>query len=310
MNSSPLVSIIIPNYNHARFLPARLESVIAQTYQNFELILLDDHSSDNSVDIMNEYRDNPHVSFIIVNEKNSGSTFIQWDLGIQRAKGDIIWIAESDDTCDPSFLASLVNAYISTPNCAIAYCSTLWIDENGNPISTPQKYNCDSILTGKEFITERLDIGTDIWNASSAIFKKALVERIPGDYKDFKNTGDHLFWLELARCEDSRVVFINKQLNFCRQHGNNTSARKDRFYNVFAEERKIFDIQVDYGYIRGLKKYYVTDSYRTIILSKDFSDERERLKALNVWKIRKGYQWLFTKTLARLYRLSHRILSA
>lgn len=72
---TPLVSVIIPNYNHARFLDERIQSVINQTYQNFELIILDDNSTDNSVEVMNQYKDDPHVSQIVVNEVNSGSTY-------------------------------------------------------------------------------------------------------------------------------------------------------------------------------------------------------------------------------------------
>lgn len=307
MNSQPLVSVIVPNFNHARFLPTRLESILAQTYNNIELILLDDHSSDNSAEILEGYRDNPFVSVIIINDHNSGSTFRQWDLGIQHAKGDLIWIAESDDSSDPSFLESLVEAFLSVPNCAISYCSTLWIDENGNPLPTPVKDDHDIVFTGKDFITERLDIGTAIWNASSAIFRKELIDKIPSVYKSFRNTGDHLFWIELAKCEGSNVVLLHKQLNFCRQHNNNISAQKDRLYNVFYEERLIFNIQLEYGFIYGLKKHYVIDRYRTMILSKTFINESDRKKALNIWGVEKSWQWIFTKFLARIYRLNNRL---
>ena len=54
---SPLVSVIIPNYNHARFLDERIQSILNQTYQNFEVIILDDISSDNSVEFINQYKD-------------------------------------------------------------------------------------------------------------------------------------------------------------------------------------------------------------------------------------------------------------
>lgn len=94
---SSLVSIIIPNYNHAAFLQQRLNSVFQQTYQNFEVILLDDASTDASVAILNEYKDHPKVSHLVINERNSGSPFKQWQKGIALAKGEYVWIAESDD---------------------------------------------------------------------------------------------------------------------------------------------------------------------------------------------------------------------
>ena len=73
----PNVSVIVPNYNHEQYLQQRIESIVNQTYQDFELILLDDFSTDNSRDILNLYRNHPKVSKIVFNEKNSGSPFKQ-----------------------------------------------------------------------------------------------------------------------------------------------------------------------------------------------------------------------------------------
>lgn len=92
-----LVSIIIPNFNHAAYLEQRIESVLKQTFQEFELILLDDSSTDKSWEIMMHYADHPLVSHCIRNEINSGSPFKQWKKGFDLAKYDLIWIAESDD---------------------------------------------------------------------------------------------------------------------------------------------------------------------------------------------------------------------
>ena len=63
MNNNPLVSVIVPNYCHAKYLDQRIESILAQTYTNYELIILDDKSSDNSLEVIMKYQDNPHVSF-------------------------------------------------------------------------------------------------------------------------------------------------------------------------------------------------------------------------------------------------------
>ncbi|MDR1783951.1 MAG: glycosyltransferase, partial [Dysgonamonadaceae bacterium] len=98
------VSVILPNYNHARFLEQRIQSIVDQTFQEFELIILDDCSTDDSRGIIENYRDNPKVSQIIYNEQNSGSTFKQWIKGINAAKGEYIWLAESDDWAENDFL--------------------------------------------------------------------------------------------------------------------------------------------------------------------------------------------------------------
>ena len=69
----PLVSVIVPNYNYSRYLNSRIDSILAQTFSDYELILLDDASTDDSAQVLEQYRDNEHVTHLIVNEKNSGS---------------------------------------------------------------------------------------------------------------------------------------------------------------------------------------------------------------------------------------------
>jgi glycosyltransferase involved in cell wall biosynthesis len=101
------ISIIVPNFNHASFLKERPDSVFNQTYQDFEVILLDDCSTDNSLEVLQEYANHPKVAHFVINEQNTGSTFKQWKKGIELAKGEWIWIAESDDWCEPSLLQEL-----------------------------------------------------------------------------------------------------------------------------------------------------------------------------------------------------------
>jgi glycosyltransferase involved in cell wall biosynthesis len=94
----PKVSVIVPNYNHSQFLSERLDSIINQTYKDFELIILDDASTDNSIDVINQYLNKyPELIRFQPSTNNSGSPFVQWDNGIKLAKGEFVWIAESDD---------------------------------------------------------------------------------------------------------------------------------------------------------------------------------------------------------------------
>ena len=146
--NNPLVSVIIPNYNHARYLPERLESVLGQTYQNFEVIILDDCSTDDSRDIIEQYRTNPHVSQIIYNEENSGRVFKQWKKGLGLAKGDLLWIAESDDKCEPMFLERLVQCFIEHPTLALAFSKSLLFNDAG------KTWTMDTLLLGISAIIE------------------------------------------------------------------------------------------------------------------------------------------------------------
>lgn len=82
MAGSPRVSVIVPNFNYARFLRRRIDSILSQTYQDFELILLDDASSDDSRAVIDLYRGNPHVTHVCINDVNSGGVFHQWRRGL------------------------------------------------------------------------------------------------------------------------------------------------------------------------------------------------------------------------------------
>lgn len=99
----PIVSVIVPNYNYSRYLNSRIDSILAQTFSDYELILLDDASTDDSAQVLEQYRDNEHVTHLIVNEKNSGSPFVQWKRGMELARGKYIWIAKVTTSRRPNF---------------------------------------------------------------------------------------------------------------------------------------------------------------------------------------------------------------
>ena len=125
------VSVIVPNYNYARYLPMRIESILNQTFTDFELILLDDASTDESVSVLEKYRNNKHVSHIVVNEQNTGSPFQQWMKGISLSRGKYIWIAEADDLAEPDFLETCINSTQQAEDVSICYTGSLLIDNTG-----------------------------------------------------------------------------------------------------------------------------------------------------------------------------------
>ena len=139
MNLQPTVSVILPNYNHAPFLKERIDSILAQTYQDFELILLDDCSTDNSVALLQTYADNPHVSALVCNEANTGNTFLQWDKGIRLARGRYIWIAESDDVAHPQFLEATVSALDARRDAVMCLTGSILIDDRSRRLKRPAR---------------------------------------------------------------------------------------------------------------------------------------------------------------------------
>ena len=96
----PRVTVVTPNYNHARYLPERIDSILAQTFQDFELLILDNASTDDSREVIGSYARHQNVRAIF-NAENNGSPYKQWKLGLSQTKGEYIWFAESDDYADP-----------------------------------------------------------------------------------------------------------------------------------------------------------------------------------------------------------------
>ena len=130
----PKVSVIIPNYNHAPYLKRRIDSVLNQTYTDFEVILLDDCSTDESREVLLMYQDHPKVSHVVINRENSGSPFKQWHRGFELAKGEYIWIAESDEWCEPTLLETLVEPMLRDEFIVLRYCQSLLASERGKVI--------------------------------------------------------------------------------------------------------------------------------------------------------------------------------
>ena len=95
----------MPNYNHARFLPERLKSIVDQKYGSSELIILDDCSTDNSRDVIRAFAESYSGDCrVVFNKVNSKNVFKQWQKGLELATGELIWICESDDTCEANRL--------------------------------------------------------------------------------------------------------------------------------------------------------------------------------------------------------------
>lgn len=215
----PTVSVIVPNYNHAPYLRQRFDSIFNQTYQNFEVIILDDCSTDNSKNIIEEYRNRPQVSHVVYNEKNSGTPFKQWAKGFSLAQGEYIWIAESDDWAELNFLEETVNR-IKQNNVNLVFTNSF--------IITPEKKTIDidiqedRIFNGRKLLRQEMIFHNFILNASAVLFKKETLKFIPQTYQSFKSSGDWLFWIEFCLVGD--VYFCSKILNYNNRHGKNTTA--------------------------------------------------------------------------------------
>lgn len=217
------VSIIMPNYNHAPFLRERLDSIFAQDYANKEVILLDDASIDESRVILNEYAARPEVKHVILNDTNSGNTFMQWEKGLSLATGDYIWIAESDDVADSTLVSRLVSA-LEQSDALIAFAHSEWIDERGViiPRNRDKQWKSDFVMEGVPFVKKYLLGYSYVCNASAVLFRRSALGGVDmQQVKQYSASGDRLFWISLAL--QGKVTYIAEPLNRFRQHTNKVS---------------------------------------------------------------------------------------
>lgn len=266
MNKSiPTVSVIVPNYNYARFLDQRIASILNQTYTNYELILLDDASTDNSAEILKKYQDNPHISQIIINEHNSGSPFKQWMKGISLAKGEWIWIAEADDLCEPTFLETCMR-YIEMDkgNTSICNVGSVYINSKGKNINRAvqtweknEKQVSAISFDGKKFAEFILYWSNKVPNASGVVFRKEYALRIQDPtWTTMRYCGDWLFWFEMVL--QGNAIQVYKILNYFRIHNSQTSKGISSGQNIVESLKVALYIRKkipSIGYDKSRQKY-------------------------------------------------------
>ena len=250
------VSVIVPNYNYERYLSERIDSILNQTYTDFELILLDDASTDGSAALLEKYKDNPHVSHVVINEKNTGNPFRQWMKGIMLARGEWIWIAEADDLCKPTFLETCINQVNANPNVAICYTDSYFIDQNDEDLSYRIiKASKKDVVTfdGKKFVKHYLYWQNAVINASGVLFRREYAVKLKDHpFQTMRFCGDWMFWLEIAMQGD--VVNISRKLNYFRQHISQTSKGKDSGQNVVETIKIIKHIESMFPSISASKR--------------------------------------------------------
>ncbi len=228
---APTVSVVVPNYNHAAYLRQRIDSILAQTYQDLEVLLLDDRSTDESRAIIQEYASDPRVR-IDFNEVNSGSPFKQWNKGVGLARGKYIWIAESDDYADPRLLEALVPLLDSDSSIAFAYCRSWRVTPGGVAgfadynLPDSNRWESDFCVAGAEFFRRYFAYITPVPNASAAVFRKSVYDAVGGADESLRLCGDWKLFGAIAL--RGMVAYSALPMNYFRYHENNARSQTTR----------------------------------------------------------------------------------
>jgi len=127
--SNTLVSVIMPVYNREEVIRESIQSVLSQTYQNFELIVVDDGSTDNTVSVIESIKD-PRI-ILLKNHENKGCSYSR-NLAVSESKGDYIFYLDSDNTWDTRYLKVMVGAFETIPNASAVYCGQYLFRQNSD----------------------------------------------------------------------------------------------------------------------------------------------------------------------------------
>ena len=217
------ISVIVPNYNHERFLKERIESILHQTYPHFELILLDDASTDDSKTILEQYRHHEKVKGIFYSDRNSGSPFSQWQAGFDRCLYNWVWIAESDDSCAPDFLERCVDQIRNHSSASMIVTQSEWTDEEGKKWYRRRTgFETEGLKKGNAVLRDYLIYENPVKNASAVVFNKNLLDNSEIDrIVRYRWCGDWALWSYL--CWKGDLYFIDQPLNHFRRHKDATS---------------------------------------------------------------------------------------
>ncbi len=220
------ISVVIPNYNYEKYIAERIDSILFQSYPIYELIILDDCSTDRSIEVIQEKINHLNTTFpirLFRNEKNSGNVFAQWQRAFVEAKGDYVWIAEADDSCSPRFLETVIKGF-EDPDTVISYCESLTMDEENRILMENLRPWIDQTKCGKwensytkdgvSEITETMCINNTIANVSSVVFRKGDYHEFIEKAKDFKLAGDWYIYMRVL--ESGRIVYNSQSLNYHR----------------------------------------------------------------------------------------------
>jgi len=217
-NNMPLVSVVVPCYNHEKYVEETIESIVNQTYKNIEFIVIDDGSKDNSVKIIQELADKYNFTFIHRSNKGLSATLNE---GIKLSKGKYYCACASDDKFILDKVEKQVKFMESNSNYVLSYGNIIKFDDNGKEEKT-------KVIRAKSgFIFEEIIMGNIILPAVTVMLRTDIVKEL-GGYDEKLWIEDWDMWLRVS--DKYQVGYIDEFLAYYRQHDTNISKQTIKMY--------------------------------------------------------------------------------
>lgn len=267
MSPSSKVSVCIPTYQHAVFLPTAIESVLRQTFEDFELIVVDNASTDNTEEVVSRYvKSDPRVRYFR-NASNLGMVG-NWNKCLEYSAGDYVKILCSDDVLAPECLQVAVEALDRLPNVGLVTCGRQVVDENLGFLHVLQFSETAGVWSGEDAIRRSLEKLNPIGEPTAVVFRRRLAAR--GFNPLVNQLADIEMWLHILQQSD--LYFDPRPLCQFRQHPNQCTQENVKSLRVIEEE---------FAIVEGLENFLRQNYSITFIAKVRF------LKALNAWRFLK-----------------------
>ena len=233
----PVISIVMPVYNGREYLRLAIDSVLAQEFQDYELIIWNDCSTDESLEIINGY-DDPRIRAF--SSHRNGGLFKTINLAIQASSAPLIRLWCQDDVMKPNCLATEVDFHSRFPEVGLGFSLYDVIDESGVVITPATTSNHPSVLS-KELANQLMFYhGSIPGNISNVVLKRTVLEDVGLFREDLVIAGDFEMWVRIAG--QYPLGYINEPLIFVRGHTGQLSNQADSYVTAMREEEPLYEI--------------------------------------------------------------------
>lgn len=248
--AEPLVSIVTPTYNRSRFLLEAIDSVLAQTYQNFELLIVDDGSVDDTRLVLEQYLQDPRIRYIY--QENSGQATAR-NNGLRHATGEFVCFLDSDDYWRADKLELSLAVFRELPEVSVVHADMIVVDENGVEISRANAQRYSGRITGYLLRDNCVAMST-------TMVRRSCFDKTGGFNRECRRADDYELWLRMSlHCE---FHYIRDYLAYYRATAGQISGNTDKRLEV--NERIIRDFLARHPDAvtwttkrRGLSHFYI-----------------------------------------------------
>ena len=226
----PTFSITILNYNYGRYLPICLDSILNQTFEDFEILLINDSSTDDSLEVIAPYLRDPRIT-LIDHTTNKGyvASLVE---GCEKSRGEFISVISADDwVLDPTAFAQAYHALLSDPSIVMCYSAWHEMDDIGTIRHTRRSKDRDYVADGVEEF-RRLILSSPVLH-SGTLIRRSAYQQVGGYDTRCRYSVDTNLWLAL--CAVGKVAYINTPLYAYRAHATNMSNTAGSFWRATEE---------------------------------------------------------------------------